>query len=94
MLAKLTRGNQITIPKGIVQRAGLRTGEDYLDVHYENGLIFLKPVDVEERIPPEAYEKFLAKVTSIQADDIVLDQKKAEVFLRKRSKRAPYRKGH
>ena len=32
MLAKLTRGNQFTIPKLIIQKAQLQAGRDYLDV--------------------------------------------------------------
>ena len=50
MLAKLTRGNQLTIPKAIVNKIHLQAGRDYLDVSYLNGVIVLKPVDVEERI--------------------------------------------
>ena len=50
MLAKLTRGNQITIPKAMVKKAKLKEGNDYLDVVYIKGVIVLKPVDVVERI--------------------------------------------
>ncbi len=59
MLAKVTRGNQVTIPKIIVKKAHLKEGDDYVDVEYVNGVICLKPVDVEEQITPEQYEKFL-----------------------------------
>ena len=58
MLAKITRGNQVTIPKEIVKRAHLEGVSLYVEVSYENGVIHLKPVEVEARIPPEQYEKF------------------------------------
>jgi len=48
MLSKLTRGNQVTMPKSIVERANLKAGKDYLDVEYVKGVIYLKPVDIEE----------------------------------------------
>ena len=59
MLAKITRSNQITIPREIIKKAHLSTESDYVDVQYSNGVITIKPVDVEERIPPEQYEKFI-----------------------------------
>ena len=58
MLAKITRGNQITIPKEIVEQAHLRDGASYLEVGYAHGVIYLKPVVVEERISPEQFERF------------------------------------
>lgn len=58
MLVKITRGNQITIPKQIVEKAHLRESSEYLEVGYANGVIYLKPAVVEERINPEQFEKF------------------------------------
>ena len=58
MLAKITRGNQITIPKEIVDKAHLDSTSPYVEVNYSNGVIQLKPVVVEERINPEQFEKF------------------------------------
>ncbi len=69
MLAKLTRGNQITIPKDIVLKAHLKQGQDYLDVQYSHGVIHLKPVDVEERIPPEVYEKLIQRAVKKEPGD-------------------------
>lgn len=57
MLAKITRGNQVTIPKDIMKKAHLTESSLYVDVDYFNGTIMLKPVDVEERIPQEQLEK-------------------------------------
>ena len=87
MLAKLTRGNQLTIPKKIIEQARLQVGRDYLDAVYVNGVIVLKPVDVEERISPEAYEKFLKDVRTIRPGDIVADERTADAVLKRRIKK-------
>lgn len=58
LLAKITRGNQITIPKEIVKRAHLTRATPYVEVQYAKGVIQLKPVTVEERISPEQFDKF------------------------------------
>ena len=87
MLAKLTRGNQLTIPKDIVDRIRLQAGRDYLDVAYLNGVIVLKPVDVEERVPPESYERFLKDVLTIRAGDVVADERTADNVLKRRIKK-------
>ena len=70
MLAKITRSNQITIPREIIKKAHLSTASDYVDVQYLDGVITIKPVDVEERISPEQYEKFMRWALS--------DEEKAE----------------
>lgn len=88
MLAKLTRGNQVTIPKGIIRKAHLREGNDYVDVEYANGIIYLKPVEVEERIPPETFERFVRAVQRHEPGDIEANEKEtAESILRRWKKR-------
>ena len=87
MLAKLTRGNQVTIPKPIVKLAHLREGDDYLDVRYVKGVICLKPVDVEERISPEAYERLLEHFSRPEPGSVVLSEREAANFLRRRAKK-------
>ena len=87
MLAKLTRGNQLTIPKDIVERVHLQAGRDYLDVTYLHGVIILKPVDVEERIPPEAYDALLKDAFTVKPGDIVADERTADMVLKKRMKK-------
>lgn len=87
MLAKLTRGNQLTIPKKIVEQADLQAGRDYLEVVYIDGIICLKPVEVKERISPEAYERFLKRAFAVEKGDILVSGKKADTVLRKRMKR-------
>ena len=87
MLAKLTRGNQLTIPKEIVDRIHLHAGRDYLDVAYLNGVIVLKPVDVEERVPPESYEALLKDAFTVKPGDIVADERTARSVLRRRLKK-------
>ncbi len=87
MLAKLTRGNQLTIPKEIVTKVHLQAGRDYLDVTYLNGVIMLKPVDVEERVPPEAYEALLKDAFIVKPGDVVSDERTADAVLKKRIKK-------
>ncbi len=58
MLAKITRGNQVTIPKEIVLMAHLKETSLYVDVGYTHGVIYMKPVVLEDRISPEQLEKF------------------------------------
>lgn len=87
MLAKLTRGNQLTIPKAIVEKAGLKAGNDYLEVEYAEGIIYIRPVDIEERISPETYERFKEKVLREEKGDVTLSAKEAEGFLREQAKK-------
>lgn len=87
MLAKLTRGNQLTIPKTIVKHTHLQAGQDYLDVSYLNGVIILKPVDVQERVPPEAYEALINDALTVKPGDIVADTRSADAVLKKRRKK-------
>jgi bifunctional DNA-binding transcriptional regulator/antitoxin component of YhaV-PrlF toxin-antitoxin module len=87
MLAKLTRGNQITIPKEIVLQARLKQGNDYLDIEYSDGLIYLKPIELEERIPHEVLEKFQSQAAKMEKGDILLKGQEAEGFLKKRAKK-------
>ncbi|MBI4698051.1 MAG: AbrB/MazE/SpoVT family DNA-binding domain-containing protein [Nitrospirae bacterium] len=87
MLTKLTRGNQITIPKPIVEKARLKSGTDYLQVEYHEGVIYLKPVEVEERISPEVFEKFQRHILKKEREDVLVDEEEAEDFLSKRAKR-------
>ena len=59
MLVKRTRGNQVSLPKQILEQAGIGEQDRYFDVQYRGGLICLKPVTVEEKIPDRAYENLL-----------------------------------
>ncbi|MBF0327630.1 MAG: AbrB/MazE/SpoVT family DNA-binding domain-containing protein [Nitrospirae bacterium] len=88
MLTKLTRGNQITIPKPIIEKSHLKAGSDYLEVEYKRGIICLKPVEVEERIAPEIFERFQREVLRKERGDVEVDAKSGEGFLSKRAKRA------
>lgn len=87
MLSKLTRGNQITIPRPIVERAGLKVGRDYLEVEYAQGIIYLKPVDIEERIPVEDLERLKKKALKEEKGDITVTVKEAEGFLARRARK-------
>ena len=70
MLAKVTRGNQITIPKEVIKQANLRDSSPYVEVSYSHGVILLKPVMVEERISSEQYEKFQKWALENKEDDL------------------------
>ncbi len=59
MLAKLTRGNQLTIPKTIIDRAKLKSGRDYLMVAYHKGVIFLRPIHLTSQRSPQIYARLL-----------------------------------
>ena len=84
MLTKLTRGNQITIPRPIIEKAHLKSGVDYLQVEYIGGVIYLKPVEVEERIAPEIFEKFQKQVLKKEKGDMHVSEREADEFLSKR----------
>ncbi len=87
MLTKLTRGNQITIPKPVIEKAHLKAGSDYLEVEYREGIICLRPVEVEERIAPEIFEDFQKQVLKKERGDVVVAAKEGEEFLSRRAKR-------
>lgn len=58
MLAKITRGNQITIPRELIKKLQVSALSPYFEVGYVHGVIYLKPVTVEDRIAPEQFDKF------------------------------------
>ena len=86
-MAKLTRGNQLTIPKQVINQAHLQAGRDYLEVTYTHGVILLKPMDVEARVPPETYEALLKDAFTVQPGDVVADKRTADAVLRRRIKK-------
>lgn len=59
MLVKRTRGNQVSLPKRVLDQAGVGENDRYFDVQYRGGLICLKPVTIEDKIPDRAYEELL-----------------------------------
>jgi len=63
MLVKRTRGNQVSIPKKVLEQAGVREHDRYFDVACRGGLICFKPVTVEEKIPDRAFEQLLRWVS-------------------------------
>lgn len=91
MVTKMTVKNQVTIPKKILERAGLamlKDEERYFDVEFEDNFIVLKPVRViiEERIPEKQWQRFEDRTAKIGEDDKVFNSaKKASQFLRKRA---------
>lgn len=93
MVTKMTIKNQITIPKRILEGAGLsnlREEERYFDVEVKNNAILLKPVivTVEARIPEEQWQKFENWASKIKKGDKVFDsEEKATEFLKRKIKK-------
>ena len=69
MLVKRSRKNQVALPKAVLERAGLGPEDVYFSVAYKAGAIILRPVEIEEKIPPEALARFQAKVLKGQPGD-------------------------
>lgn len=92
MVTKMTVKNQVTIPKQILERAGLaflQDDERYFEVNVQNHAIVLKPVTItiEERIPEEQLEKFENWAVRENKGDEVCDSRTHAVqFLKKRVK--------
>ena len=55
-----------------------------MEVEYRAGVIYLKPVEVEERIAPEIFEKFQKQMLKEEHGDVLVDEKEAEDFLSKK----------
>ena len=89
MLTKRTRGNQITLPKELVEKARLAEGDVYFDITYKQGTFCLKPVSVtiEEKISDEVFAAFArAALKKEQGDRTFPGPSQAEKFLRERIK--------
>ena len=69
MLVKRSRKNQVALPKAMLEQPGLGPEDVYFSVVFEAGAIILRPVEIEEKIPPEALERFRAKVLKGQPGD-------------------------
>lgn len=87
MLTKMTRNNQVTIPRAIVNQIGLRAGSDYLEVVYNNGRIVMKPVTIEEKIPVEALRKLVKRAGQRRRGDVEIKAGAADGFLARRRSR-------
>ena len=84
MLVKRTRGNQVSIPKRVLEAAGVAENDRYFDVEYRGGVICLRPVTVEEKIPDRAYEALLRWVRKPEPGRKVFHSgKEAADYLRK-----------
>ena len=69
MLVKRSRKNQVALPKAVLEQAGLGPEDVYFSIAYKAGAIILRPVEIEEKIPPEALARFRAKVLKGQPGD-------------------------
>jgi bifunctional DNA-binding transcriptional regulator/antitoxin component of YhaV-PrlF toxin-antitoxin module len=90
MVTKMTVKNQVTIPKRILERAGLlgiKKDERYFDVGVKDDVIVLKPVivTVEERIPEKQWQKFEKWATGTAKGDKVFNSAEDATRFLKRS---------
>ena len=69
MLVKRSSKNQIAIPKAVLERAGLGPEDTYFDIGCSQGRIILTPMQLEEKIPPEALKRFETRVLQRQRGD-------------------------
>ena len=69
MLVKRSSKNQIAIPKAVLERAGLGPEDTYFDVGCVHGRIILTPMQLEEKISPEAIRGFEARALKREPGD-------------------------
>ena len=90
MLAKISRKNQLTLPKKIVEKMGFLEGEEkYVDVEVKENRVIMRPVTVtvEEKFSPEQAAKFRAWALDHEKDVVFDSAEKATEFLKKRIKK-------
>jgi bifunctional DNA-binding transcriptional regulator/antitoxin component of YhaV-PrlF toxin-antitoxin module len=90
MIAKISRKNQVTLPKKIVEKLGFFPSEEkYVDFEVHGNTVLMKPVTVtvEEKLSNEQLERF--RDWALDHDrDIALDSaEEATEFLKKRMKK-------
>ncbi len=71
LLVKKSSKNQIALPKAILERAGVGPEDAYFTVDYVQGAITLRPVEVHEKLSPEALARFEARVLKREPGDRV-----------------------
>ena len=92
MVTKMTSKNQVTIPKRVLEHAGLSglpDQERYFDVGVKGNVIMLRPVKIvlEEAIPAKQWQKFEKWAAKAHRGDKVFDSAEtATGFLKKRMK--------
>ena len=89
MLVKRTRGNQVSIPKRVLDQAGVAEDDRYFDVEYRSGLICLKPVSVEDKMSDRAYEELLRWVSKPEPGRKVFHSGKEAIAYVKKLARKP-----
>ena len=89
MLVKRTRGNQVSIPKRILEAAGVGNADRYFDVQYRGGLICLKPVTIEDKISAQTYEALLRWAAKTEPGDRVFQSGREAVEHLKRIAKKP-----
>lgn len=88
MLVKRTRGNQVSLPKRILEQAGVSEHDRYFDVQCRGGMICLQVVTIEQKIPGRAYEELLRWAGKTEPGDKVFhDGREAVAYLKRIAKK-------
>ena len=69
MIVKRSGRNQVAIPKRLIRQAGLDDRDVFFDIEYAGGYFILKPLEFEEKIPPEALRRFKTKALAKESGD-------------------------
>ncbi len=69
-VVKVTRKYQITLPKEVREKLGIRIG-DFLKVRVENGKVVLEPVVPRRRNPVDDMLNLISKPLNIDAVELV-----------------------
>ena len=69
MIVKRSARNQVALPKQLIEQAGLGEGDLFFDVRYVGGCFVLTPLEFEEKVPPEALERFKTRALKPERGD-------------------------
>jgi hypothetical protein len=62
----------VAIPKRLIQQAGLSARDVFFDVEYRHGYFILKPLEFQEKIPPEALKRFKEHALQVEHGDRIV----------------------
>ena len=91
MLAKISRKNQLTLPRRVVDQLGFSPDEEkYVNVEVHGNTAIMKPVvvTIEEKMSEEQAEEFRSWALKHESGDVSFDSaEKATKFLKNRMKK-------
>ena len=86
MLVKRSSKNQVALPKALLDQAGLGPEDVYFKAEYDQGAIILRPVEIDEKIPPEAIARLKARIQKEKRGSRAFSSAKALIKDLKRSR--------